>query len=248
MLKIEQRWLIFDDGQLIVHSASQYWHTERPPEAAVFLPVAQEPDIEWYLSVAKLEGFAAQNLRDILYQCGEHEFSLLSRAAQLSHWWQTHAYCGKCGAPNELHSHELALECSACHYLVYPRISPCIIVLITRGEQCLLARHARSKTARYSCLAGFIEAGESAEHAVRREVMEEVGITLGDLQYVRSQAWPFPSQLMLGYYADYQAGDIAVDGHEIIDAQWFSKDNLPELPPSGSISRQLIDHFFTRGS
>lgn len=239
---------MFDEGQLIVHSKSQYWHEKQPPNAAVFLPVAQESQVEWYLSVAKLDGFESQNLRDVLYQCSEREFSLLSRAAQLAHWWQTHRYCGKCGGVNQLHSGEVALECGDCAHLVYPRISPCIIVLVTRGNECLLARHARSKTARYSCLAGFIEAGESAEDAVRREVMEEVGLSLGQLHYTHSQAWPFPSQLMLGYYADYQAGDIAVDGQEIIDAQWFSRDALPELPPEGSISRQLIDRFFARES
>ena len=135
-------------------------------------------------------------------------------------------------------------RCTACGKEYYPRINPCIIVLITRGDKILLARSSRRGTDFYSCLAGFIEPGESAEQAVRREVFEEVGLQVTNIRYTGSQPWPFPSQLMLGFYADYLDGEINPDPEEIADADWYAVDQLPKVPsPRISIAGQLIETY-----
>jgi NAD+ diphosphatase len=121
-----------------------------------------------------------------------------------------------------------------------------MIVLVTRGNEMLLAHHQRSSRAIYSTLAGFVETGESVEDCVRREVMEEVGLTLGKLDYFRSQPWPFPGQLMLGFFAEYAAGEIHIDPTEIVDAKWFRYDQLPQTPAPASVAGQLIAHYCER--
>lgn len=173
----------------------------------------------------------------------EQEYVVLSRAAQLVTWHNEHRFCGRCGVEMQHHSVDLAKHCPACGLTQYPRISPCIIVLVMKGDECLLARSPRFPPGRFSTLAGFIEAGESAESAVHREIKEEVGIDVKNVRYVQSQSWPFPHSLMLGFFADYAAGVLKPDGEEIIEAHWYKKDQLPNLPPSFTISRALIDRF-----
>jgi NAD+ diphosphatase len=138
------------------------------------------------------------------------------------------------------------MRCEPCGAVNYPRISPCIIVLVTRGEELLLARNARFPRPFYSTLAGFIEAGENAEECLRREVREEVGVEVGAVSYFRSQSWPFPNQLMLGFFAEYSAGDIVCEPGEIADARWFHYSALPQVPPESSISGQLIRDYSNR--
>ncbi|GFZ76425.1 NADH pyrophosphatase [Pseudohongiella nitratireducens] len=180
-------------------------------------------------------------MRDILMTGSFDSFAPLGRAGQVAQWFNDHRYCGRCAAPMQPATEQLVLSCSSCQHHVYPRINPCIIVLITRGREVLLASHHRHGKAFYSCLAGFIEAGESAEDAVHREVMEEVGIKIGNLRYLGSQPWPFPSQLMFGFYADYESGEIDADQDEIEDAVWFDIDDLPFVPnPEISIAGRLI--------
>ncbi|RYZ79526.1 MAG: NAD(+) diphosphatase, partial [Moraxellaceae bacterium] len=122
-------------------------------------------------------------------------------------------------------------------------ISPCVIGLISRGDELLLAAHHRHKPGRYSLLAGFIEAGETAEEAFSREVFEEVGLRINNIRYVASQPWPYPSQLMLGFFADYQSGEIMPDPSEILDAAWFHPTQLPDIPSNVSIAGKLIRAF-----
>ncbi len=133
------------------------------------------------------------------------------------------------------------MHCASCQRDVYPRINPCVIVLVTDGDRALLGRAHNFPPNMYSTLAGFIEAGESAEATVHREVREEVGVEVHNLRYYKSQSWPFPSQLMLGYFADYRGGDIVLQDEEIVDAQWFDYRELPMTPPAGAISGQLIE-------
>lgn len=135
------------------------------------------------------------------------------------------------------------MRCDSCRIINYPRIAPCVIVLVTRGEELLLARNANFPQPMYSTLAGFIEAGETAEATLAREVREEVGVEITNLRYFRSQSWPFPNQLMLGFFADYASGEIVCDGSEIADAGWFHYSDLPMTPPVASISGQLIQHY-----
>jgi NAD+ diphosphatase len=176
----------------------------------------------------------------------EHHWLSAGRAVQLVEWARTHRFCGRCGAPTEPASSERAMRCPSCGLLAFPRIAPAMIVLVTRGpmgvdQEILLARGVQFQGPMYSCLAGFVEAGESLEDAVIREVREEVGITVGDVQYIGSQPWPFPHSLMVGFRAAYVSGDITPDEREIVDAGWYRRDDLPHIPPSISIARKLID-------
>jgi len=126
---------------------------------------------------------------------------------------------------------------------MYPKISPAVIVAVTKGDKILLAQNTQSKTGYYSVLAGFVEPGENLEDCVRREIKEEAGIDLKNIQYFGSQPWPFPDSLMPGFTAEYAGGDLVLDKTELLDAKWFSADELPQVPSKLSISRSLIDWF-----
>jgi NAD+ diphosphatase len=186
------------------------------------------------------------SLYQILGRVEEQLFALAGRASQLLAWERDHKHCGRCGEPMQMDVEERAMRCAPCATINYPRIAPCIIVLITRGEELLLARNANFPRPMYSTLAGFIEAGESAEETLVREVQEEVSVQVKNIRYFQSQSWPFPSQLMLGYFAEYAGGDIVCDQREIADAQWFHYRDLPMIPPVSSISGQLIAHYINK--
>lgn len=171
--------------------------------------------------------------------------SLCGRAAQLQSWLTEHRFCSRCGTACARHDVEFAMVCPSCHFYQYPRINPCIIVLITRGEKALLAQGTRFPEGFYSCLAGFVEAGETPEEAVHREVKEEVGIEIDGLYYQGSQSWPFPHSLMLGYRAEWKAGEITPEPSEIVAADWFDKHALPNTPSKGSIASQLIESWLS---
>jgi NAD+ diphosphatase len=164
------------------------------------------------------------------------------RAKALYEWLDKTRFCTRCGSRLEpgTTEEETSLVCPECHATIYPRIEPCIIVLVNRGNEILLALHRQRTTQYYSCLAGFMEAGESAEQAVRREIMEETGISVRNIRYFGSQSWPFPSQLMLGFTAEYESGEIHIQESELQRAAWFPRDNCPATPPKGSIAYSLI--------
>lgn len=184
------------------------------------------------------------SLRQLLIDGSHKQFQLVGLGSQLVNWYVTHRYCGACGKPTRPHRDDRAMFCASCNLTYYPRINPCIIVLVNDGPRILLARHNRYKSRFYSCLAGFIEAGETPEETVAREVYEETGIQVKNIRYIKSQSWPFPSQLMLGYYADYAGGEIRVDGIEIETADWFNIADLPEIPSSSiSVAGELISGY-----
>ena len=191
-----------------------------------------------------LQGFELVELRGLLISLSDTAFSLVSRAVQLIEWHRTHQFCSRCAAPLSQRISEHAMHCADCNADYYPRISPCIIVIVTHQDKCLLARQAKWPEGRYSAIAGFIEAGESAEQAVYREVYEEVGIEVKDISYFGSQSWPFPGQLMLGFRAEAKSTDINVDGVEISEARWWNYQELPEfVPPPTIMSGRLIRSF-----
>lgn len=182
-------------------------------------------------------------IRDLLPQ-SERQFALASRAVQLTNWRRQHRYCGQCGHPTHGSKTEHFRWCQRCELRFYPRISPCIIVLVTRGDEVLLARGRRHRTRnRFSTLAGFMEPGESAEQAVHREVFEEVGVRLRNVRYRNSQTWPFPHQLMLGFTAEYESGELVLQEDEIDAAGWWSLTDLPPHPQAHSISGWLIETY-----
>lgn len=190
-----------------------------------------------------ITGFAWYGLRRQLSTTTEEYFQLAGRAIQLTRWYIDHQFCGVCGARTQASGADRALVCGRCATRFYPRISPCVIGLIKRGDMCLLAQGVKHPEGLYSTLAGFIEPGESAEQAFMREVGEEVGIKIKNVQYYGSQPWPFPGQLMLGFTADYASGEICIDDDEIVDAQWFKFDDLPIIPPISTIAGRLIQDF-----
>lgn len=183
------------------------------------------------------------SLRELLGEISNEHFQMLGRALQIARWYREHRYCGVCGGLTSSLGRERALVCEDCEQRYFPRISPCVICLVTRGEQLLLARHARAHQPMFTTLAGFVEPGETAEQAVHREILEEVSIEVKNLRYFCSQPWPFPGQLMLGFTAEYASGDIQVDGVEVVEAHWFDVGDLPLVPPASTISAQLIRSF-----
>lgn len=169
-------------------------------------------------------------------------FQLAGRGVQLAEFYRSHRWCGYCGHEMYSSKAENACLCAHCHQRYYPQIAPCIIVAIRHQDKILLAQHARHRSSHvYTVLAGFVEAGETLEEAVSREVMEESRITVKNLRYVTSQPWPFPHSLMMAFMADYAAGMLQIDNNELIDASWFRYDELPLLPAPGTVARRLIE-------
>lgn len=187
-------------------------------------------------------GFFVIGLRQLFFRIPETMLALAGRAAQIVEWDRTHRYCGRCATPTRDKPGEYAKLCPKCGLTAWPRVSPAMMALVTRGHEMLLARSRRfANTSMFSALAGFVEAGETLEDCVRREVREEVGIEVTDLRYFGSQSWPFPHSLMLAFTVEYAGGDIRVDDDEIVEARWFRVDALPQMPPSVSIARRLIN-------
>lgn len=180
-------------------------------------------------------------LRRAIDQLGEEQFLLACKIKQLLRWHRHTQFCGLCGQPTILSEKERAKICTRCQRSIYPELSPAIIVLIKRGKEILLARSPHFLPGIYSILAGFVEPGESVEEAIHREVFEEVNLRIKNIQYAGSQSWPFPNSLMLGFIAEYESGELTIDGKEIVEAGWFSKENLPQLPNSASIARKIIE-------
>jgi NAD+ diphosphatase len=192
------------------------------------------------------DGFVLTGLRDLFGRLEEPIHGVAGRAFQIIEWYLSHAFCGRCGTPTELVASERARGCPKCGATYFPRINPAVIMLVEREGRMLLARNKLFRGPFYSCIAGFVEPGESLEEAVAREVLEEVGVEIEGTAYVASQPWPFPSQLMIGFNARYRSGEIRVQDSEIVDAGWFSPDQLPQLPGRFSLARRLIDGFLER--
>ncbi|MBC9250311.1 NADH pyrophosphatase [Pseudomonas alcaligenes] len=220
------------------------------------LPIAAEHGLGrfndepvWLLQLnhpAELPGCFWQGLRQFMLQADYPTFRMLSFAEQVATWSEQHRFCGRCGSATQQVAGERCMRCPQCELDSYARISPSMIVLVTRGDEILLARSPRFVPGVYSTLAGFVEPGESAEECVAREVREEVGIEVQNLQYLGSQGWPFPHSLMLGFHAEYAAGEIVPQADEIEDARWFPIEQLPPLPMQRSIARYLIDSYLAR--
>ncbi|MBY0293650.1 MAG: NAD(+) diphosphatase [Alphaproteobacteria bacterium] len=195
----------------------------------------------------KNNGFHIYNEKSFFNSIKEEETQRLILRA--THWltWDTRLqYCTKCGTELQSVFDATEKKCSLCNLSFYPKLSPAIMVLIQKDNEILLARSAHFKPGVYSAIAGFIDIGETAELAVHREVKEEVGLEVSELEYFGSQSWPFPDSFMIAFKAKYLRGEINIDGNEIEDAQWFNLNNLPDLPPVSSISRKLIESFILK--
>lgn len=176
----------------------------------------------------------------------DRRYYLSSRALSLNNMLTNHTFCSHCGHKCTLARKEIAMQCPNCHALTYPPISPCVIVAIHRDDKLLLARHASHTNRLATVLAGFLEAGETLEQCVQREIFEEVSLRVKNIRYFASQSWSFPSQLMTAFTCDYASGEIAVDNVEILEADWFSCANMPEIiPMHGTVARRLIENFIS---
>ncbi|MBN1189378.1 MAG: NAD(+) diphosphatase [Dehalococcoidales bacterium] len=188
-------------------------------------------------------GMSFNDLRSVYDFMDEDLFLLAGKAVQVIGWDQDHQYCGRCGKKTENLEGERAKKCPSCGLVSYPRLSPAIITAVVRDKKILLSHYAAFPGKWYTIVAGFVEPGETLEECVKREVFEETGIKVKNIRYFGSQPWPFPHSLMIGFIAEYESGEIKVDGKEISAAGWFEAGNIPEVPPKISISREIIDWF-----
>ena len=253
-------WFVFAGGDLLVRPRPD--GVELP--AASIWPFAKLPTMRRiYLGslrgqachAAEVEPTAApppgmrfESLRALWTRLDEALLGVASHALQLIEWDRTHQFCGRCGTPTQRRAEERARHCAVCGLTAYPRLSPVVMARVVRDGQILLARAPRFAPGVYSVLAGFVEAGETLEQALRREVAEEVGIQIRNPRYVASQSWPFPHSLMIAFTAEYAAGELQVDGRELLDAGWFAPDALPGLPSPMSMAWRLIQDFVVRGT
>lgn len=247
-------WFVFENGELLV----------RTTETGVELPTASDwPIIDGsvvcHLYLGTLRGrpchavalteaqpppeMVFEGLRGLWSRLDEALLGVAGHALQLIEWDRTHQYCGRCGTPTQRRDDERARSCASCGLIAYPRLSPVVMMRIDRNREILLARAARFPTGMYSVLAGFVEAGETLEQAIHREVAEEVGVQVKNLRYFASQSWPFPHSLMIAFIADYAGGELRADEQEILDVGWFKPGNLPGLPHPMSMARHLIEDF-----
>lgn len=242
--KRNELWFIFSGSKLLIDSQSmQPFQAENLPLTRIlYMGVFKEFDVFTgeMLFLKQPLGSVWEDLKTLYGRIDDAFFGLAGKAMQLILWDRTHQFCGQCGKKTSERLDERAKECLSCNLLTYPKICPVMMVLIRKGDEILLAR-GLNPVGFYSALAGFVEAGETLENCIEREVFEEVGLTVNNIQYFGSQSWPFPNSLIIAFTCEWNSGEITIDPSEIIDAQWFKKDTLPLLPPKFSISRILID-------
>lgn len=247
-------WFIFYDGQLLIEKHTDNYHipygTEPPvpvPEGHTVHTIGEIDGIpaKAYAIDTPVEGDETTPRRMIGLRASYdyiplEEYNRAGKASQILLWDTNSRFCPRCGVPT-VQTGPIVKRCPKCGQEIYPRISPAIIVLIKKGESVLLV-HARNFRGNFKGLvAGFLEPGESLEECVYREVMEETGLRIGNLKYFGSQPWPYPSGIMVGYYADYKSGTIKLQDEELSTGAFFTRDNLPEIPQKLSIARKLID-------
>lgn len=252
-LHAEDKFVVFYEDRLAVKAREFIWSLNDvggligDSDDLIYIDVAG--DASYYLLQAKVDpadylGAEFQSLRSLLFSQSELAFTVAGKAAQLIDWYNSHRFCGACGTPTSKHPQQRAVVCDSCKRHYFPRINPCAIMLVVDGDRILLARSARFKSNFFSCLAGFMEVGETAEETVAREVKEEVGLEIENIRYLKSQSWPFPSQLMLGFIADYKSGEIVPEPGEIEEANWYHVNDLPNVPAPGiSVAGELIQHY-----
>ena len=195
----------------------------------------------------ELPGFLREfPIRQFLFEFPESRQTALCRARGVLSWRSSHRFCGACRAELIASDRDAALKCPACHTVYYPQLAPAVIVGITRrgGGELLLAHNRNFSEGVYSLIAGFVEAGESVEAAIHREIREECAIEVRNIRYVTSQLWPFPNSLMLAFTAEYDSGEARPDGGELTDLGWFTAERHPELPAPGSVARKVIEQIF----
>jgi NTP pyrophosphohydrolases containing a Zn-finger, probably nucleic-acid-binding len=246
---------VADSDQLLVKASEDEIIFPGLDELRVDLSVQEEPSymgtidgrhsyfIPYDNAMGIPDGMVFKSLRLMLDMLDDDMGLIASRAVHLAGWSKKNKYCGVCGSITNQDSREQARRCPSCGNVIYPKISPAIIIAVVKDDKLLLAHNKNFRQRWYSTVAGFIEAGESIEACAEREVFEEVGIKIKNIRYLASQPWPFPDSLMIGLTADYAGGEVTPDGVEIDDADFFSVDALPETPGTISVAGRLIEWF-----
>lgn len=181
-------------------------------------------------------------LRKSYYQLSPEHYLMAGKCHEILYWDQNTRFCGVCGGKMILHT-SISKRCENCGKEVWPQLATAVICLVYRGDEVLMVRAKNFRGDFYGLVAGFVETGETLEHAVEREIAEETGLTVKNIRYFGSQPWPYPSGLMVGYYAEYASGSVRLQHSELSSGGWFRYDHLPTLPEPLSIARQLIDHW-----
>jgi NAD+ diphosphatase len=235
----------------IPHFAVDISNWQPGPDAEAISPGFQDGSVQHHPSLPPTHAFL--ELRGVMLHLSPREAELVATAKAVLQWHISHRFCAVCGALSEPINAGWQRACPACAAQHFPRTDPVVIMLVQRGNALLMGRSPGWPAGMYSCLAGFVEPGESIEAAVRREVMEETGISVGDVRYVTSQPWPFPSSLMMGFVADAISESITIDPTELEDALWISKEDMlevmagqhPRIRPArqGAIAYHLIAHW-----
>ena len=247
-------WFVFRGADLLVTQGAE-GTAELPPiahpqalgiEGVRHQYLGQIGDLHSYVMEAPADteepdGWGFINLRNLWGAMDNDLVAVAGRGLQLIEWERTHQFCGVCGTATKRRASERARECPNCRYIVYPKVVPAIMVLVRDGNRMLLARGPNFRPGTLSALAGFLEPGETLEQCVQREVLEEVGLKVRNIRYFASQPWPFPHQIMIAFFADYDSGEITCAPGEIEEAHWYEIGNLPRLPGKMSIAGRLID-------
>ncbi|MGX8682678.1 MAG: NAD(+) diphosphatase [Bacteroidales bacterium] len=254
------KWFVFYYGQLLLKQQGDNLLVPEGDEPPVTVPeghkvheVTMNDGVK--VKTFEIDGLDGLNgindqwkligLRDSFNYIPLEDYLCGGKAAQILYWDKHSHYCPTCGVPT-VQETPIMKKCPKCGLEMYPPIATAIIVLIQKGDEILLVHNRAFKRNYYGLVAGFLEAGESLEQCVHREVKEETGLTIKNLQYFGSQTWPYPSGLMVGFTAEYESGTIKLQEDELSAGAFYGKDNLPEIPKKMSIARKLIDWWLAK--
>lgn len=188
------------------------------------------------------DGYEMCPLRQSFFKLSLPIYLKAGKCEEIVYWDKNTKYCGVCGSPMAMHT-DISKKCTVCGKVIWPSLSIAVITLVHRGDEILMVQSRNFKGNYYGLVAGFIETGESAEEAAIREIREETGIEVKNLKYARSQPWPYPSVLMIGFTAEYASGDIRLQYSELADGGWYHRDHLPTLPGEMGVARQMIEQW-----
>lgn len=249
-------WFVFISNALVLEHDGDSYHVpcsvEPPLPMKEWTPRQELPPIDGKPCMAysidtpaadDMQGLVTIGLRESWNVLPRHFYNAAGKASELLYWDSNTRYCGVCGGPMKRET-IISKRCSHCGKEVWPQVSPAIIVRIRKGDDILLV-HAKNfrRSEMYGLVAGFVETGETLEDCVVREVEEEVGLKITNIRYFGSQAWPYPSGIMIGFTADYVSGNVHLQEEELSSARWFNRNHLPPIPDKMSIARNLIDDY-----
>ncbi len=243
------QYFVFCQSDLVMEKTSDGYRipTESPTELKPWTTVMNVDGAKAFRIEQPLTGsdrYEMCGLRQSYYHLSQEDYLKAGKCHELLYWDQNTKFCGVCGGLMKFHT-DISKRCEHCGKEIWPQLATAVIVLVRKGQEILLVHANNFRTDFYGLVAGFVETGETLEEAVHREVMEETGLHIKNLQYFASQPWPYPCGLMVGFTADYDGGSIHLQRSELSKGAWFDKDHLPLIPEKLSIARQLIDYWLT---